>query len=199
MRKPILALAVPLALAACGGAEPLWAPDDAVARAVYRADAPPSVTLVTVVSTSSGAGAHSGLIVNGSQRVIFDPAGTFRHPLMPERNDVQFGLTDQRLEVYIDYHARVTYDVITQEIPVSAEVAELLLNKVQAYGAVAKARCTVANSAILRTVPGFESLPQTWYPVKLQEAVGRMPGVVQKVIHDDDADDNRYVLYKEPV
>jgi predicted small lipoprotein YifL len=195
MRSWLTALVLPLALAACGGAEPVWAPDAEVSRAAYRSEKPPSVTLLTVVSTSNGSGAHSGLIVNGSQRVIFDPAGTFRHPGMPERNDVHYGLTDQRLEVYIDYHSRVTYDVITQEIPVSPEIAELLLNKVQSHGAVAKARCTQATSGILRSVPGFESLPQTWYPVKLQEAVARLPGVVTRTIHDDDADDNRYVLY----
>ena len=198
MRKLLLALLLPLALAACGGAEPIWAPDDLVAQAAYRSAEPPSITLVTVVAKRSGAGAHTGLIVNASQRVIFDPAGTFKHPLMPERNDVHYGLTDQRLEIYIDYHARETYDVITQKKLVSPEIAELVLNKVQAYGAVAKAHCTDATSTILRGVPGFESLPHTWYPVKLQQAFAQLPGVEQKIIHDDDADDNRYVLYTHP-
>jgi hypothetical protein len=198
MRSLIAALILPLALAACGGAEPIWAPDDVVARAAFHSSEPASITLLTVVSTSNGSGAHTGIIINASQRVIFDPAGTFKHPLMPERNDVHYGLTDQRLEVYIDYHARVTFDVITQKILVPPEIAELVMNKVQAHGAVAKAHCTDATSTLLRTVPGFESLPHTWYPVKLMEAFGQLPGVVQKTIHDDDADDNRYVLYTHP-
>jgi hypothetical protein len=165
MRSLTAALILPLALGACGGAEPIWAPDDVVARAVYHSPEPTSITLLTVVSTSNGSGAHTGIIINASQRVIFDPAGTFKHPLMPERNDVHYGLTDQRLEVYIDYHARVTFDVVTQKILVPPEIAELVVNKVQAHGAVAKAHCTDSTSALLRTVPGFESLPHTWYPV----------------------------------
>jgi hypothetical protein len=198
MRSLIAALILPLALGACGGAEPIWAPDDVVARAAFHSSEPTSITLLTVVSTSNGSGAHTGLIINASQRVIFDPAGTFKHPLMPERNDVHYGLTDQRLEVYLDYHARVTFYVVTQKKLVSPEIAELVLNRAQAYGAVAKAHCADSISEILRTVPGFESLPHTWYPVKLMEAFGQLPGVVQKTIHDDDADDNRYVLYTHP-
>lgn len=195
LRRLLLAFALPLLLAACGGPEPVWAPDDVVARAAVRHEGPPSVTLVTVISTENGSGAHTGLIVNGSQRVIFDPAGTFKHPGMPERNDVHYGLTDQRLEVYLDYHARITFYVVTQELVVSPEIAELVMNRAQAYGAVAKAHCTQSVSSILRGVPGFQSLPQTWYPVKLQEAFARLPGVVERKYTDDDGDDNRYVLY----
>ncbi len=48
-------------LAACvGGAEPKWAPDAEVAAARFVADAPPSITLYTVINNNSQAGAHSG-------------------------------------------------------------------------------------------------------------------------------------------
>lgn len=75
MKKLLLALTALISLAACG-AEPIWAPDDAVATARYAHPGPTSVTLYTVLSTRSGAGAHAGLLINGSERVLFDPAGS---------------------------------------------------------------------------------------------------------------------------
>ena len=70
MRKLILALAATLSLVACG-AEPIWAPEEAVAAARYEHPGPTSVTLYTVLSTHSGAGAHAGLLINGLNRPGF--------------------------------------------------------------------------------------------------------------------------------
>ena len=193
MLRLVLSLVALLGLAACG-AEPKWAPEEQVQAARYVEGPPTYITLYTVINKSSGSGAHSAILVNGSERVIFDPAGTWRHPRLPERNDVHFGMTEKALAFYIDYHARKTYDVIEQKIYVSPEVAELVLAKVKAYGAVPKAMCTNATSGILRTVPGFESMPATWFPKKLSEAFGRLPGVQSRVITDDDDDSNHGVL-----
>lgn len=193
MIRLVLALMAMLTLAACG-AEPKWASDEAVARARYVHNEPPSVTLYTVVSTRSGSGAHSGLLINGSERIMFDPAGTWYHPALPERNDVHFGITPKMLNFYIDYHARETFDVIEQKVPVSPGIAELVAQRAKAYGAVPKAQCANSVSSILRGVPGFESLPQTYYPTKLSAAFGQLPGVTSRKITDDDADDNHGVL-----
>ena len=77
-------------LAGCAGtAASVWAPDEAVARARYVHEAPPSITLITVVNNTTGGGAHSALLINADERVIFDPAGTWHHPQLPERNDVK--------------------------------------------------------------------------------------------------------------
>jgi hypothetical protein len=186
-------LVVALGLAACG-AEPKWAPQAEVDAVRFVSEEPPSITLYTVVNTRTGSGAHSAILVNASERVIFDPAGTWYHPRLPEQNDVHFGMTDKAVAFYLDYHTRITYNTIEQKIYVSPQVAELVLAKVKAYGAVPKAMCTQANSSILRGVPGFEGLPQTFYPKKLSEAFGRLPGVTTRVITDDDADDNHGVL-----
>lgn len=184
---------IALGLAACG-AEPKWAPQEQVDAVRFVSEEPPSITLYTVVNTRTGSGAHSAILVNASERVIFDPAGTWYHPRLPERNDVHFGMTDKAVSFYLDYHTRITYNTIEQKIYVSPQVAELVMAKVKAYGAVPKAMCTQANSSILRGVPGFESLPQTFYPKKLADAFGRLPGVTTRVITDDDADDNHGVL-----
>jgi hypothetical protein len=189
----ILCLIALLGLAACG-AEPKWAPQEQVDAVRFVSEEPPSITLYTVVNTRTGSGAHSAILVNASERVIFDPAGTWYHPKLPERNDVHFGMTDKAVAFYLDYHTRITYDTIEQKIYVSPQVAELVLQKVKAYGAVPKAMCTQANSSILREVPGFESMPQTFYPKVLSTAFGKLPGVSTRVITDDDADDNHGVL-----
>lgn len=194
MRRLLMCLAVCSALTACGAAQPTWAPDDAVTTAHYVHDGPPAVTLFTVVANGSNSGAHSGLLINGSQRIMFDPAGSWSLPRLAERNDVHFGMTDKMVDFYIDYHARETYRVVEQTIEVSPQVAELVLQRALAYGAVAKANCTNSVSAILREVPGFETLPHTYFPGKLMRAFGELPGVKTRTITDDDADNNHGIL-----
>jgi hypothetical protein len=193
MRRLLICLAALLSLAACG-AEPKWASDEEVTRAAYVHDAPSSITLFTVISNGSDSGAHSGLLINGSQRIMFDPAGTWHHPMLPERNDVHFGMTPKMVDFYIDYHARETYRVIEQTIYVSPQAAELAMRNAMAYGAVPKAQCTRSIVSVLRDVPGFESLPMTWYPRRLMEAFGELPGVTERVITDSDANNNHGVL-----
>lgn len=193
MLRLILCLVALMGLAACG-AEPKWAPQEQVDAARFVAGPPTYITLYTVVNKTSRSGAHSAILVNGSERVIFDPAGTWHHPRLPERNDVHFGMTDKAIAFYIDYHARQTYDVIEQRIDVSPEIAELVLRRVKEYGAVPKAMCTQATSTVLRGVPGFTALPSTWYPKKLSDAFGELPGVTTRVITDDDDDSNHGVL-----
>ena len=69
----MLLLALLLPLAACG-AKSIIAPEAEVQRAIYRDDSPPSLTLYTMINNRNGEGGHSALMVNGSQRVLFDPA-----------------------------------------------------------------------------------------------------------------------------
>jgi hypothetical protein len=193
MGRLISALVALLFLAACG-AEPKWASDDAVAQARYVHNAPTAITLFTVLSTRDGSGAHSGLMINGSERIMFDPAGTWYHPALPERNDVHYGITPKMVAFYIDYHARETYDVIEQTVIVSPSVAELVSQRAKAHGAVPKAQCTNSIATILRDVPGFETLPSTWFPGRFMESFATLPGVTSRKITDKDADNNHGVL-----
>jgi hypothetical protein len=196
MLRLALCLLAFLALTACG-AEPKWSPEDQVQAARFVAGPPTYITLYTVVNKRTGSGAHSAILVNGSERLIFDPAGTWYHPNLPERNDVHFGMTDKAIAFYVDYHTRITYDTIEQKVFVSPQVAELVLARVKAYGAVPKMMCTNATSGILRGIPGFETLPQTFYPKKLSEEFGKLPGVTTRVITDDDDDNNHGVLMRQ--
>ena len=187
MRKALLCLSLPLALAACG-AEPVWAPDEAVARARYVSNEPASLTLYTVISKRNGTGGHSALMINASQRVLFDPAGTFKVGSVPERNDLLYGITERMRKLYIDYHARDTYDVLAQTIQVSPAVAEQALREAQSYGAVNKAFCGNSVSDILKDLPGFENTPRTFSPVRISEAFAAHPGVMTHLYRDGDQD-----------
>ncbi len=194
MIRLVFALMALVSVAACGAPESKFASDEAVAAARYVHSGPPSITLFTVLATRDGSGAHSGLMINGSQRVMFDPAGTWHHPRLPERNDVHYGMTPKMVSFYIDYHARETFDVIEQTVIVSPGVAQLVMQKAIAYGAVPKTQCTNSISAILSDVPGFESLPRTWFPAKYMEAFKKLPGVTYRKYTDTDADKNHGVL-----
>lgn len=195
MRRLAISLTLPLALVLAGcGADAVWAPDEAVARAHYVSGEAPSITLFTVIRKKSGEGAHSGLMIDGSQRVLFDPAGTWHHPWVPERNDLHYGITEQMRKFYIDYHARETYDVIEQKIYVSPAVAEAAIRRAESYGAVNKAFCGSSVSDILQGLPGFESVPRTFFPNKIMNAFGKLPGVQRKLHLDGDPDDHSGVL-----
>ena len=192
MRRIVAALALAL-LAGCG-AEPVWAPDDVVSRALYTTGDQPSLTLYTVIRTSGGEGAHTALMVDNDHRAIFDPAGTWFHRAAPIRNDVHYGITPQLLDFYIDYHARETFYVVEQRIEVSPEVAARAMREIESYGAVPKAMCAQSVSEILRNIPGFEDTVSTWYPRRLMRDFARHPGVTERIITDDDADDNTALL-----
>ena len=75
-RRVFLAAALPAALSACG-AQRIWATDEEVRAARFVSNEPPSVTLLTVIGIPRGEGGHSALMINGSQRVIYDPAGSW--------------------------------------------------------------------------------------------------------------------------
>ena len=158
MRTLILVLCLPLLVAACADPGP-WASDASVAAARHRDDGPAMLTLFTMINNENGQGAHSALMVNASQRVIFNPAGTFRHPYA-HRNAPMCTTASpiNMVDFFIDYHARETYRVIRHDIEVSPENAERILaaDRDPRRGA-RNALCTTSINNILRDIPGFET------------------------------------------
>jgi len=193
MFRLIASLFLVFSLAGCGGSDNVWATDEAVSRARHKHPGPPMITLFTVISNESGFGAHSGLLINGSERVIFDPAGTWHHPNLPERQDLHYGMTQRAVDFYIDYHARVTYHVVQQNLVVSPAVAEMAIRAARQYGAVPKAQCGASISAILRGLPGFQSIPKSMFPRKIMSAFGELPGVSERKFYDDDPHKNHRI------
>ena len=163
-----------------------YASDDRVKRSAYRAPGPATLTVFTMVSNRSGRGAHSALMINGSQRVIFDPAGSFTNERVPEQEDVLYGVSPAVLAGYKSAHARATFHVVMQTVEVTPEQAEIALRLAEQNGAVAGAFCTNATTGLLRQVPGFGDIKQTFFPSNLMEQIAGRPGVVEEKYFEDD-------------
>ncbi|MGB3554286.1 MAG: hypothetical protein WBA25_06560 [Jannaschia sp.] len=187
LRALAATLLLPL-LVACGAVETA-APSEEIARRAFAAAGPPTLTLVTAINNRSGSGGHSALIVSGSERVIFDPAGTWRHPTVPERGDVLHGITPTMLDYYIDYHARPTYHVVLQEVVVPPDVAARALALVRGHGPASKATCGQAVSGILREL-GFTQVDRAWFPDRIMRDFADVPGVTRREIYDDTVDES---------
>ncbi|MEO9895015.1 MAG: hypothetical protein ABJQ34_08375 [Paracoccaceae bacterium] len=173
-------------LGACAGVNSPYAPQEVVREKAYRHTEPASITLITVVNNQTGGGGHTALMINASQRVLFDPAGSFHHEIVPEQNDVLYGITPRVLAGYKSAHARSTFHVVTQTVPVTPEQAEIALRLAQQNGAVARSFCTSATSGLLRKVPGFENTRSVLFPIKLMEQFAQRPGVVTEKHFEDD-------------
>jgi hypothetical protein len=192
--KIFLGLMASVLLAACGAQHTQNSPAEVIAQARYVHDGPPALTLFTMVNNRTGAGGHSSLMINASQRVIFDPAGSVRHDTMPERDDVLFGVTPALADFYTRAHARKSYHVVVQRVEVPAAVAERALQLALANGSVGQAQCARSISAILRQLPGFETVKSTWFPVKLSESFGEISGVTTDRLYEYDDDDKSVAL-----
>ena len=195
-RRVFLAAALPAALSACG-ADNIWASDEAVRAARYVADEPPAITLFTVIGIPRGEGGHSALMINGSQRVIFDPAGSWNHPRIPERRDVLYGITPNFKNFYIDYHARSTYWVAEDTVIVTPDIAEQAIRSAEEQGSVNKSFCAVGTGSVLRRVPGFEDAPSGFSPIKLREWFLTLPNVTSRRHQDGDPANNHDVLLRQ--
>lgn len=165
------------------------APAEEVARYRYVSNEAPYIALVTNVNTRSKSGDHSALIINGSERVVFNPAGTWLHPKAPERNDLHYGFSNGMRDWFIDYHARETYRVEIQKIEVSREVADIALAAAQQAGPVGPARCTLSITEVLRQTPGFEGFPRVILPNRAKKAFAEYPGVTTEIHYDDSPGD----------
>lgn len=194
MRRIFFLLAALLALTACAG-KSVWAPDEDVARYRYSSSNSATITLFTVINVNSGNGGHSALMVDApSERVLFDPAGSFHHPRLPERNDVIHGMKPAAVDLYINYHSRISWRVVKQDLVVPAAVAEQARRLVENNGAVGSAFCANSISTILRQLPGFENIKVTMFPVNLMEQFAQYQGITRSEYHDNDPDINGEIL-----
>lgn len=181
-----------LAVTLLGGCadQPQPKADAATLAAVsYRAPGPSTLTLYTMVNNRSGQGGHTSLMINASERVIFDPAGSFYADVVPEVDDVLFGITPGVEKAYRGGHARSTFHVVIQTVEVTPEQAEIAYQRARATGRVSGAFCAKSTASLLAGVPGFEQLNQTFYPVKLSDSFGALPGVVTEKYYETDSED----------
>jgi len=180
-----LILLLPALLAACAG-QRVWAPEEEVQRALYTQSGASEITLFTVINRRTGAGDHSSMIIDGDHRILYDPAGTWFNRHAPRRNDVHYGVSPQVERVYIDYHARETHDVIAQTLRVTPAQAAIALRAAESQSPAGAGQCAVRNAAILRKVDGLGHLPGSFFPRRLMDAFGEVPGVVTRRIEASD-------------
>jgi hypothetical protein len=179
--------AILLALAGCAAAPTgTQATDDQIAASAYRAPGAATLTLITMINNTSGSGAHTALMINGSQRVIFDPAGSFRNDRVPRRADVLYGISPAVLAAYKGAHSRAAFHMVLQTVEVTPAQAETALRLAIARGSVASAQCAASTTALLAQVQGFESVKSTWFPKKLMEQMEQYPGVKTERYYEDD-------------
>lgn len=189
MRFAFLALAAVLALAGCEMYTP--ATPDAIAASRYVSPEPPSVTLMSMVSNRTQGSAHSALLINGSQQVLYDPAGTFTNPDLPRNNDVHYGMTPRYVDYYERYHARFNYFVEAQRVPVSRATADQLIANVQAEGKSMKMTCALAVGEALHPVPPFQNAPVGFFPNALRRYFATLPGVQTSYVRESDVGQNK--------
>lgn len=179
-------------LMACEGSErdaPIASSMD-IQAAAYVSPLPSSITLMTMVNESGDFGEHSGILINASQQVLYDPAGTFRHSTSPNARDINYGMHPAMVEYYKSYHARRGYYVVAQEILVSPEIAEQVFQRAVAQGETAKLRCGIAVSSVLNSLPMFENIPTTYYPGKILDSFAEVPNVTTTYVYEDDDGQN---------
>lgn len=177
-----------LLVAGCATNQP-YADSETIAAVSYRSPEPPSLTLYTMVNNRTGQGGHTSLMINASERVIFDPAGSFKSPVVPERNDVLFGITPGVELAYRGSHARSTFHVVVQTLEVTPEQAETAYQLALNNGPVPGVYCANATSSLLQKVPGLESIDVTFYPTRLQRQFGDLPGAVTRRYYENDSPD----------
>jgi hypothetical protein len=161
-----------------------------VAARTYKSDEPPYVELITMVNKENERGAHSALIINASERVIWDPAGTFQHPELAEVEDLHHGATDRLVSYYKRYHARFSHYVRVQHLDLTPAEAERMLQSARNHGAVPKMFCTMSTAQVLKSVPEFANVPESMFPERLRRAVAEIPGIVDSYVDEEDIGQN---------
>ncbi len=189
MFRILIACLLAATVAGCTGSQRPQADRSEIVARSYRDPGPSTLTLYTMINTRTGSGAHTSLMIGGSERVIFDPAGSFRADVVPIKDDVLYGITPAVERAYRSSHARETHFARIQTIEVSPQQAEIALQLAKQSGPVSSAYCANSTARLLQQVPGFEQIDVTFFPVNLSDQFGQIPGVVTSEYREnDDAD-----------
>lgn len=176
-------------LAGCG-AQPQAANQSPLAYTPYVAQGPATITLITSINGRSDAGAHSALVINGSERVLYDPAGSWelQDGVAPERDDMHYGMFPAALDSYIAFQSNGVFYATEQTIVVPLAVADQAIAEAKAQGATPKALCGHSVTSVLTKLPGFESLSVGYFPKAIASDFAKLPGVVETRIEGTTAE-----------
>lgn len=176
-------------LAGCAG-EHQAASQSPLAYTPYVAQGPATITLITSINGRSDAGAHSALVINGSERVLYDPAGSWelQDGVAPERDDMHYGMFPAALDSYIAFQSNGVFYATEQTVVVPLAVADQAIAEAKAQGSTAKALCGHSVSTVLAKLPGFESLSVAYFPKAIAREFAKLPGVVETRIEGTTAE-----------
>jgi hypothetical protein len=190
--RPLRTLAALCAVVALGACEVYESSSpDEIARAVYSSDEPPSITLISMVNAENGRSAHSALLINGSQRVLYDPAGTFQHPELPRRGDIHYGITPRYLDYYERYHARFSHYTHNQKIYVSRATADQVMANAEALGRTPKMLCAGSVTGAIRGVEPFTQVRTSLFPEMVRRDFASIAGVEDSYVREFDIGQNK--------
>lgn len=187
--KNLIVLSMLVILTACADFEN----DDPtiVSSRAYISEEAPYVALLTMVNDSGDHGEHSGILINASQTVLYDPAGSFRYEEQLARSrDIHYGMSPRMVDYYQRYHARFGYYVVTQKIYITAEEAEALFRKANEIGTTGQLRCGHSASSVLNSLPRFANIPTTYWPGKIRDAMAEVPGIETSYTRENDVGQN---------
>ncbi len=189
MFRILLACLLAVTVAGCGSSRGTEAEQFEIVARSYRDPGPSTLTLYTMVNNRTGSGAHTSLMIGASERVIFDPAGSFYADVVPVKDDVLYGITPAVERAYRSSHARETHHAVIQTIEVTPQQAEIALQLAKQMGPVPGSFCANYTARLLQQVPGFEQINVVFSPVKLSEQFGSLPGVVTEKYYENDSAD----------
>ncbi|MEO1562619.1 MAG: hypothetical protein AAFR98_04225 [Pseudomonadota bacterium] len=177
MVRAAILLSLALMLGGCIYGTPNYRASELDIRsAAYVHDGPTAITLFTSVNNRSGAGAHSGLMINASERILYDPAGRFTDDRAPENADVHYGFSEWVMVRYFAHHTAETHHLRVQKLIVSPETAAKIYALARQEGRSVDAACATHVSNILAQIPEL-GISRTIWPRNLSDQFAEIPGV----------------------
>lgn len=158
--------------------------------AFYRSDEPPSISLMSMIAEKTDLSEHTGILINGSQRVLYDPAGSYWVKGRPRKDDIHYGMTDAWVKSYESFHARWGYYVTRMTKLVPLEVADQAIRLSQEKGETYETQCASSASWVLKQLPGFGEIRQTMWPNQIRLDFEKIPGITIATIREDDKGQN---------
>jgi hypothetical protein len=180
-----------LLLAGCGGLDPSADADllqELRAETSYFPDnAPPSATLLLSEHKGGSGAVHAALVITGSERVIYDPSGSFTHPDTRRLGDVVYGASDPVVEMFALHNADKDHDAMMRRIPLSAEEAEQMLARARSRGGAMPGYCAKSVADVMRAAPRFAAMRDTFWPSNVLEDFVQFGPVETRVVSDTDS------------
>ncbi len=195
-RRNFVLVSLAAGVAGCGRPSYRRATAEEVSRSFYSHDGPIELSLLSAVATLGNSSEHSALLINGSQRVIYDPAGTYdpaKEPswyVHPRKYDIHYGVNDLALRQYIVSHARIGYFVEQLSRRITLEQADRAIELCEERGETNFSLCAVSCSWVLQRLDGFETVKTSLFPQKIREDFMNLSDVSRTRYYQQDSEKN---------